>query len=85
MGLAPTASSTCPSHEEINTLHRNVKHLMNIIPILDHVPVELLAGQEWSISTCLTLNKPVLLTGTSTPFQLEDVHDLQLVDKLVTL
>ena len=28
MGLAPTASSTCPSHEEIDTLHRNVKHLI---------------------------------------------------------
>ena len=28
MGLAPTASSTCPSHEEINTLHRNVNRLI---------------------------------------------------------
>ena len=28
MGLAPTASSTCPSHEEIDTLHRNVKRLI---------------------------------------------------------
>ena len=34
MGLAPTASSTCPSHEEINTLHRNVKHIIedNFLP-----------------------------------------------------
>ena len=28
MGLAPTSSSTCPSHEEINTLHRSVNHLI---------------------------------------------------------
>ena len=28
MGLAPTASSICPSHEEIDTLHRNVKHII---------------------------------------------------------
>ena len=28
MGLAPTASSTCPSHEQIESLHRNVKLLI---------------------------------------------------------
>ena len=28
LGLAPSASSTCPSPEEIDTLHRNAKHLL---------------------------------------------------------
>ena len=31
MGLAPTASSTCPSLEEIDTLRRNAKHLLEEI------------------------------------------------------
>ena len=50
-----------------------------------HAPVVVLAGQEYPISTSLTLNKAVLLTGLLLHHQLDDVDEHLLADKLVTL
>ena len=47
--LTPTANSTCPSHEDIDTLRRNTKDVIEEISLTRPCSVEVLAGEEWPI------------------------------------
>ena len=50
-----------------------------------HVPVEVMAGQEWSTSICLTQTSNAPPTGISLPLLLEGVDDHLLDISLVIL
>ena len=53
MGLAPTASSTCPSPEEIDILHRNAKHLLE--EMFHTIPCSC-GGADWTrVDKCLLI------------------------------
>ena len=55
MGLAPTASSTCPSPEEIDTLRRNAKHLLEEI---SHTIPCSCGGAGWTRVAYLDMSDP---------------------------